>query len=112
MRCVATGIQNKTLTERTAGRGRKSTIGRQQAVTSIEEKLKADCRMTVRELSESANVSYGTAHIILTTELNMRKVLGRDLIRGLRKKRGNIPVDHFILHQDNAPPHTAATTQL
>ncbi|XP_052791810.1 uncharacterized protein LOC128225956 [Mya arenaria] len=94
-----------------AGRGRKSTIG-PSAVTSIDEKLEADCRMTVRELSEAATVSYGTAHSILTTELNMRKVLGRDLIRALRKNRGDISVDQFILHQDNAPPHTAATTQL
>ena len=29
--------------------------------------------MTVRELSEAANVSIGKAHIILTTTLNMRK---------------------------------------
>ncbi|XP_052767844.1 protein GVQW3-like [Mya arenaria] len=93
-----------------AGRGRKSTIG-PSAVTSIEEKLKPDCSMTVWELSEAANVIYGTAHSILTTELNMRKVLDRDLIRALGKKRGDIRLiisssirimPHFILRR----PHS------
>ncbi|XP_052806364.1 alpha-1A adrenergic receptor-like [Mya arenaria] len=55
-----TSLQNpsslSTSIEDDAGRGRKSIIG-PSAMTSIEEKLKADCRMTVRGLSEVANVS-------------------------------------------------------
>jgi len=39
-------------------------------------------------------------------------VLRRDLQWALRKKRPEIPLERFILHQDNAPAHTAAATQL
>lgn len=39
-------------------------------------------------------------------------MLRRDLVHALTKKRPGISIDHYILHQDNAPPHTAASTQL
>jgi len=45
-------------------------------------------------------------HYILT------QVLRRDLVDTLRKKRPGIPVEHFLLHMDNASSHTAAATQL
>lgn len=40
------------------------------------------------------------------------KVLRRDLVRALRRKRPGIDLDRVLLHQDNAPSHTAASTQL
>ena len=40
------------------------------------------------------------------------KVLRRHLVQALRKKRPNIPIEDFILHQDNASPHTAESTTL
>jgi len=40
------------------------------------------------------------------------QVLRRDLVDALRKKRPGIPVEHFLLHMDNASSHTAAATQL
>ena len=39
-------------------------------------------------------------------------MLCRDLVHALRKRRPGIPIDSFKLHQDNAPPHTAGSTQL
>jgi len=39
-------------------------------------------------------------------------VLGRELVHALQKKRPGIPLENLILHQDNAPPHTAQVTTL
>jgi len=40
------------------------------------------------------------------------QVLGRELVHALQKKRPGIPLESLILHQDNAPPHTAQVTTL
>lgn len=40
-----------------------------------------------------------------------RQVLRRDLPRALLKKRPGVSMEHVILHQDNAPAHTAETTR-
>lgn len=40
------------------------------------------------------------------------QVLRRDLVRALRRKRPALALDKVLLHQDNAPSHTAATTKL
>ena len=42
----------------------------------------------------------------------MIQLLRRDLVRALHKKRPGVDLCDFILHQDNAPPHTAASSQL
>ena len=36
----------------------------------------------------------------------------RDLVSALKKKRPDLPMDYFLLHQDNASPHTAESTRL
>ena len=51
-------------------------------------------------------------HERLATNENFLQVLRRDLVHTLQKKRPEIPLEDFILHQDNAPPHTAQTTTL
>lgn len=40
------------------------------------------------------------------------KVLSQHLVRALHRKRPGMDTHDFILHQDNAPSHTAAATQL
>ena len=40
------------------------------------------------------------------------QLLSRDLMHALIKKRPDVSPEDIILHQDNAPPHTASTTQL
>jgi histone-lysine N-methyltransferase SETMAR len=40
------------------------------------------------------------------------QVLRRDLTTALRKKRPGVPLEHFILHMDNASAHTSAKTEL
>ena len=44
------------------------------SVVSIQSALDTDRRLTVREPAEIADVSVGTAHRILTKDLNMRRV--------------------------------------
>ena len=39
-------------------------------------------------------------------------MLGRELVHALQKKRPGIPLESLILHQDNAPPHTAQVITL
>jgi len=53
--------------------GRKKSV-KASSVASIQSALDTDRRLTVRELAEIADVSVGTAHRILTKDLNMRKV--------------------------------------
>lgn len=38
--------------------------------------------------------------------------LREHLVRALARKRPGIPLNEFVLHQDNAPGHTATSTQL
>ena len=38
------------------------------------------------------------------------QVIRRDLVRAVRRKRPEIELETIILHQDNAPPHRAAST--
>ena len=42
------------------------------------------------------------------------KVIRRDLLNAIRKKRPELinEIENEVLHQDNAPPHTANTTQI
>ena len=42
------------------------------------------------------------------------KVIRRDLLNAIRKKRPELinEIENVVLHQDNAPPHTANTTQI
>ena len=40
------------------------------------------------------------------------QVLRRDLVQALKKKKPELPVSHFLLHQDNAPPHVSEATKL
>jgi len=40
------------------------------------------------------------------------QVLRRDLVRAIKRKRPDINLETVLLHQDNAPSHRAASTQL
>ena len=44
-------------------------------VTSISEALAADRRLTIRDLIERFDMSYGTMHQILTEDLQMSKAI-------------------------------------
>ena len=54
--------------------GRPSTSKTQENVEIINEMISSNRRLTIREISEDLNISYGSVQNILTTYLNMRRV--------------------------------------
>ena len=52
--------------------------------------IRSNRRLTIREVSEDLNISYGPVQIILTTDLNMRRVSAKFVPRGVREKTNNM----------------------
>jgi len=46
----------------------------QENVERVSEMIRSNRRLTIREISEDLNISYGSVQNILTTDLNMRRV--------------------------------------
>jgi len=45
--------------------------------------IRSNSRLTIREISEDLNISYGSVQKILTTDLNMRRVSAKFVLRVL-----------------------------
>ena len=54
--------------------GRPSTSKTDENVQKVAKLVRSDRRMTVRELTEELNISYGSVPSILTDNLQMRRV--------------------------------------
>ena len=54
--------------------GRPTTSKTDDCVARVRELIRANRRLTIRELSVEVGVSYGTCQAILTQDLNMRRV--------------------------------------
>ena len=54
--------------------GCPSTLKTQENVERVSEIIRSNRRLTIREISEILNISYGSVQNILTTDLNMRRV--------------------------------------
>jgi len=46
----------------------------QENVERVSEMIRSNRWLTIKEISEDLNISYSSVHIILTTDLNMRRV--------------------------------------
>ena len=66
----------------------KRKSNRAELVEQVREIIAINANFTVRILAEELNSSYCTIYIILTEDIDKRKVCAR-----------------FVLHQLNAPPH-------
>jgi len=53
--------------------GRPSTSKTQENVERVSEIIRSNRRMTIREISEDLNVSYGSVQNIITTDLNLSR---------------------------------------
>jgi len=51
-----------------------STSKTQQNVQRVSEMIRLNKQLTIRDISEDLNISYGSAQNILRTDLNMRRV--------------------------------------
>jgi len=52
--------------------GSPSTPKTQENVERVSEIIRSNRQLTIREISEDLNISYGSVQNILTTDLNMR----------------------------------------
>ena len=57
--------------------GRPSTSHTEEAVTRMREIIRADWRLTIREVAEEVRISFGTCQKILTEDLQMRHVTAK-----------------------------------
>ena len=54
--------------------GHPSTSKTQENVENVSEMIRSHRRLTIREITEDLNISYGSVQNIVTTDLNMRRV--------------------------------------
>ena len=52
--------------------GRPSTSKTQENVERVSKMIRSNRRLTIREIAEDLNISYGSVQNILTTDLNIR----------------------------------------
>jgi histone-lysine N-methyltransferase SETMAR len=57
--------------------GRPSTACNEQKVDQVREKIRADRRLTIREIAEKVNISFGSCQAIITEDLAMRSVAAK-----------------------------------
>ncbi|XP_052791731.1 sushi, von Willebrand factor type A, EGF and pentraxin domain-containing protein 1-like [Mya arenaria] len=93
------------------GRGRKSSVDA-TLVASVKDVIFRDRRTQIRDVCNITGYSFGTVQRVISEQPNMKKVLRIDLPRALMKKRPDVTMDNIVLHQDNAPAHTAESTKL
>ena len=67
--------------------GRPTTSKTDDCVARARELMRANRRLTMRELSVEVGVSYGTCQAILTQDLNMRRVAAKFVSRILTTKQ-------------------------
>jgi len=63
--------------------GRPSASKTQENVERVSEMIRSNRRLTSREISKDLNISYGSVRNILTTDLNMRRVIAKFVPRVL-----------------------------
>jgi len=61
----------------------KTRRDRDVHVERVGKMIRSNRRLTIREISEDLNISYGSVQNILTTDLNTRRVSAKFVPRGL-----------------------------
>jgi len=69
--------------------GHPSTSKTQENVERVSEMIQSNRRLTIREISEDLNISYGSIQNILTTDLNMTGVSAKFVPRVLTANKSN-----------------------
>jgi len=82
--------------------GRPSTSKTQENVERVREMIRSNRRLTVREISEDLNISYGSVQNILTTDLNMRRVSAKFVPRVLTAEQKQQPLSISLELRDLA----------
>ena len=69
--------------------GRPSTSKTQENVERVSEMIRSNRRLTIREISEDLNISYGSVQNVLTADMNMRQVSAKFVPRVLTVEKSN-----------------------
>jgi hypothetical protein len=73
--------------------GLLSTSTTDENVSKINEMIRANGRLKIREISTALNISFGSVQLVLTKNLNMRRVSAKFVPRLLSREQKNSPVD-------------------
>ena len=86
--------------------GRPTTVTTQENVNKIHDMVTADRRLTIRHISETTGLAYGTVQSILSNELEMSKVSARWVPRMLTidQKRTRVTDCERLLLQYHRDP--------
>jgi hypothetical protein len=77
--------------------GRPSTSRSDEMVAKMKQLVRGDRRITIYQVANELGISYGSAQTTVTHDV--------------RRKRPEMRRGGWMLHQDNAPSHTAMTVQ-
>ncbi|GFR70337.1 liprin-beta-1 [Elysia marginata] len=92
--------------------GRPKSCVNEQTIDSIKKGIDEDPHISVRELSDTNGLLYGTVHTIITEHLRMKKNMLSQVKSAINEKRPKVSTSRILLLHDNAGPHKArATTQ-
>jgi hypothetical protein len=72
--------------------GRPSTIQTTESVEKIRELIHEDCRRAIHELTGTVGISCGACQVILTENLNMRRIAPSSRQRA----RPHVPENHSV----------------
>jgi hypothetical protein len=77
--------------------GRPSTSTTDEHVSKINEMIRANRRLTIRKISNALNISFGSVELVLTKNLNTRRVsakfVPRDLSQEQKKPRLSVSLE-------------------
>jgi transposase len=87
--------------------GRPSTARNEQKVAQVHEKIRADRHLTLREIAEEVNISFGSCQAILTEDLAMRCVAAKFVPRLLSddQKSQRLEVCEELKRRVEMEPH-------
>ncbi|GFS12645.1 histone-lysine N-methyltransferase SETMAR [Elysia marginata] len=91
---------------------RPKSIVNEQTFASIKKDIVEDPHISVRELSDTNGLSYGTVHTIITKHLRKKKNVLSQVKSAINEQRPKVTTSRTLLLHDNAGPYKArATTQ-
>ena len=73
--------------------GHPSTSVTDKVIADVQQHVKQDRRVTVREIAETFSISYGSAHEVLTDKLRMSGVCARWVPRLLTTEQMGVQVE-------------------
>jgi transposase len=92
--------------------GRPSTARNEQNVAQVREQIRADRRLTIREIAEEVNISFGLCQAILTEDLAMTRVAAKFVPRLLSddQKSRRLEVCEELKQRVEMGPHFMSRT--